>query len=186
MEVGEHAQRGNSVQILLQDFRYALRQLRRSPGFTAIAVVTLALGIGANTAIFSAVHAVLLKPLPYSDADRLVVVWEQNPHRGWFENIVSAANYLDWRQQNHVFSGLAAFDDISFTLVGSGTPQEIPAQRVTSSLFSVLGVQPLRGRVFLPEEDKPGSSPVAVLSYGLWQQHYGGDPALVGKQISLN
>jgi len=152
---------------LLQDIRYALRQLRKNLGFTAVAVVTLALGIGANTTVFSAIDAVLLKPLPYKDANRLVMVWEQNPHRGWFENIVSVANYLDWRQQNRVFSDLAAFDAISFSLAGSGTPQEIPAQRVTSSLFSVLGVQPLRGRVFLPEEDKPGSSPVAVLSYGL-------------------
>ncbi len=171
---------------LLQDVCYARRQLRKNLGFTAVAVVTLALGIGANTTVFSAIDAVLLKPLPYKEANRLVMVWEQNPHRGWFENIVSVANYLDWRQQNHVFSDLAAFDAISFSLAGSGTPQEIPAQRVTSSLFSVLGVQPLRGRVFLPQEDKPGSSPVAVLSYGLWQQHYGGDPALVGKQISLN
>ena len=174
------------MQILSRDFRYALRQLRRSPGFTAVVLVTLALGIGSNTAIFSAVHTVLLKPLLYKDANRLVVVWEQNPHRDWFENIVSVANYLDWRQQNRVFSELAAFDAVSFSLAGSGTPQEIPAQRVTSSLFSVLGIQPLRGRVFFPEEDKPGNSPVAVLSYGLWQQHYGCDPALVGKQISLN
>jgi hypothetical protein len=105
-----------------------------------------------------------LKPLPYKDANRLVMVWEQNPHRGWFENIVSVANYLDWRQQNHVFSDLAAFDAISFSLAGSGTPQEIPAQRVTSSLFSVLGVQPLLGRVFLPEEDKPGGSSALLSS----------------------
>jgi putative ABC transport system permease protein len=171
---------------LLQDLRHALRQLRKNAGFTAVAVITLALGIGANTTIFRAVDAVLLKPLPYKDANRLVVMWEQNPHRGWFENIASVANYLDWRQQNHVFSDLAAFDDISFNLAGSGTPEEIPAERVTSSLFPLFGVQPLLGRVFLPEEDRPGSSPEAVLSYGLWQQHYGGDPALVGKQISLN
>ena len=95
---------------LLQDVCYARRQLRKNLGFTAVAVVTLALGIGANTTVFSAIDAVLLKPLPYKDANRLVMVWEQNPHRGWFENIVSVANYLDWRQQNHVFSDLAAFD----------------------------------------------------------------------------
>jgi hypothetical protein len=157
---------------LLQDVRYALKQLRKNLGFTAVAVVTLALGIGANTTVFSATDAVLLKPLPYKDSNRLVMIWEQNPHRGWLENIVSVANYLDWRQQNHVFSDLAAFEAISFSLAGNGAPQEIPALRATSSLFSVLGVRPLRGRVFLPEEGKRGSSPVAVLSCGLWQQSY--------------
>ncbi len=172
---------------LFQDLRYGIRVLAKSRGFTLVAVLTLALGIGANTAIFSVVNSVLLRPLPYKDADRLVIVWEQNPHRGWYQNIVSMANFLDWRKQNHVFTDLAAIDPTPFNLAGgAGEPVEIGGERVTANLFSLLGVQPVRGRAFLPEDDKPGSAPVAVLSYGLWQRRYGGDPALVGKQISLD
>jgi predicted permease len=170
---------------LLQDVRYALRQLRKSPGFTLVAVLMLALGIGANTAIFSMLHAVLLRPLPYKEADRLVLVWEQNPHRGWFENIVSAANFLDWKKQNHVFEDMAAFESNFFNLSGGSKPEEIAGERVTTNLFSVLGVRPLRGRLFLPEEEKRGTSAV-IVSYGLWQQNFGGDPELVGTPISLN
>jgi putative ABC transport system permease protein len=170
---------------LFQDVRYALRQLRKSPGFTSAAVLMLALGIGANTAIFSVVNAVLLRPLPYKEADRLVMVWEQNPHRGWFENIVSAANFLDWKKQNDVFTDMAAFESNFFNLSGGNKPEEIAGERVTTNLFSVLGVRPLRGRLFLPEEEKRGSSRV-IVSYGLWQQNFGGDPELVGKPISLN
>jgi len=183
--VEESAQRGNAMQILLQDLRYALRRLRKSPGFTVVAVLMLALGIGANTAIFSMVNAVLLRPLPYKEADRLVMVWEQNPHRGWFENIVSAANFLDWKKQNDVFTDMAAFESNFFSLSGGGKPEEVAGERVTSNLFSVLGVQPMHGRLFLPEEEKRGSA-VAIVSYGLWEERYGGDPALVGKPISLN
>ena len=170
---------------LIQDIRYALRQLRRSPGFAAVAILTLALGIGANTAIFSVVNAVLLKPLPYKDPERLVMLWEQNPHRGWFENIVSGANFIDWKKQNHTFEDIAAFESNSFNLTGGGPPEEVAGERITSNLFSVLGVQPLSGRLFLPEEESKGKAAV-IVSYGLWQQHYGADPALVSKQISLN
>jgi putative ABC transport system permease protein len=170
---------------LFQDVRYALRQLRKSPGFTSAAVLMLALGIGANTAIFSMVNAVLLRPLPYKEADRLVMVWEQNPHRGWLENIVSAANFLDWKKQNDVFTAMAAFESNFFNLSGGNKPEEIAGERVTTNLFSVLGVRPLRGRPFLPEEEKRGASAV-IVSYGLWQQNFGGDPELVGKPISLN
>jgi putative ABC transport system permease protein len=170
---------------LLQDVRYALRQLRKSPGFTAVAVLTLALGIGANTSIFTLVNAILLKPLPYPDADRVVMVWEQNPHRGWFENIVSGTNFLDWKKQNQVFTDLAAFESNSFNLTGDNKPEEIAGERVTANLFSVLGVQPVRGRLFLPEEERDDKAAV-IVSYALWQQRYGGDPSLVGRQISLN
>jgi len=170
---------------LLQDLRYALRQFGKSPGFTVVAVVTLALGIGANTAIFSVVNAVLLRPLPYPNAGQLVMLWEQNPHRGWFENIISGDNFLDWQKQNQVFSGMAAFESGSFNITGNHQAEEIAAEKVSVNLFSVLGVQPFRGRLFLPEENRQDKSAV-VLSYGLWQQRYGGDPNVIGKQILLN
>jgi predicted permease len=170
---------------LIQDVRYALRQLRKNPGFAAVAVITLALGIGANTAIFSAVNAVLLRPLPYENSDRLVRMWEQNPHRGWHENVVSGANFLDWKKQNHVFTDVAAFEDNTFNLTGGDKPQEVAGKRVTTNLFSILGVQPLRGRLFLPEEEQQGRAAI-IVGYGLWQQRYGGDPALIGKQVTLN
>jgi len=171
---------------LLQDLRYGLRMLARNPGFTAVAVLTLALGIGANTAIFSVVYAVLLRPFPYKDPNRLVIVWEQNPSRGWTTNIVSAANFLDWHRQNRVFTELAAVDPTSFNLAGSGEPIEIGGEHVTANLFSLLGVQPIRGRGFQPEDDRPGSAPVAIVSYGLWQRRYGGDPGLIGRPITLD
>lgn len=170
---------------LFQDARYALRQFRNNPGFTGVAVLTLALGIGATSAIFSAVNALLLKPLPYKDPSGLVMVWEQNPHRGWFENIVSGPNFLDWKKQNHVFTDMAAFESYSFNLSGGGTPEEVAGERVTENFFSVLGVAPLRGRLFLPEEDSRARAAV-VLSYGLWQRRYGADPSITKKSISLN
>jgi putative ABC transport system permease protein len=170
---------------IIQDLRYAVRQLRKSPGFAAVAVITLALGIGANTAIFSVVNAVLLKPLPYPNADQLVMLWEQNPRRGWFENIISGDNFLDWEKQNQVFAGMAAFESNSFNITGNHRAEEIAGERVSANLFSVLGVQPIRGRLFLPEEDRQDKTAV-ILSFGLWQQQYGGDPDLIGKQISLN
>jgi putative ABC transport system permease protein len=169
----------------VQDVRFALRQLRKSAGFTAIAVLTLMLGIGANTAIFSMVNAVLLKPLPYKDSSRLVVVWQQNPHRGWFENDVSGANFLDWQKQNHVFAGMAAFESLFFNITGYSRPQEIAGERISANFFSLLGVKPLRGRLFLPEENNQERA-AAIVSYSLWQQHYGGDPALIGRLIFLN
>ena len=173
------------MQTLLQDLRYGLRMLAKNPGFTLTAVLTLALGIGANTAIFSVVNTVLLRPLPYKDAGRLVMVWEQNVRRGWFENIVSGANFLDWQKQNDVFADMAAFESNFFTLTGGGKPEEIAGERVTANFFSVLGVRPLHGRWFVPEEENRESA-AAIVSYGLWQRGYGGDPALVGKNISIS
>ncbi len=172
---------------ILQDTRYALRQLRKSPAFSFTAVLTLALGIGANTAVFSVVYAVLLHPLPFKNADRLTMVWEQSPHRGWYHNVVSAANFNDWKKENHVFADMALIDPfVSFNLTGSGEPVEIQAEQVTPNLFSVLGVQPLLGRSFLPEEGRPGSARVVILGHALWQRRYGGDRSIIGKEISLN
>jgi putative ABC transport system permease protein len=175
------------VSTLIQDLRYGLRMLARYPGFTAVAVLTLALGIGANTAIFSVVNAVLMKPLPYKDAGRLVVVWEQNPERGWYHNIVSAANFRDWRKQNDVFTQMAAVDpQKAFNLTRTGKPEEVWGEPTTTNLFTLLGVRPFKGRDFLPEEERPGGPRVVILSYGLWERRYGRDATLVGKQISLN
>lgn len=171
---------------ILQDAGYALRQLRKSPAFAMTAVLTLALGIGANTAVFSVVYAVLLRPLPFKNADRLVMVWEQNRHRGWDHNIVSAANFKDWRKQNHVFTDMALIDPRTFNLTGSGEPLELAAEQVTPNLFSVLGVQPLLGRSFVPEEGRVGSARVVVLGHALWERRYGGERSIIGKEISLN
>ena len=175
----------NLISGLAEDLRYALRQMRKSPGFTVVAVVTLALGIGANTAIFSAVNAVLLRPLPYPNSDQLVMLWEENPHRGWFENIISGENFHDWQTQNQVFSEMAAFESNSFSITGGRQAEEVAGEHVSANLFSVLGVQPFRGRLFLPEENKEDKAAV-ILSYGFWQQRYGGDPDLTGKTISIN
>jgi putative ABC transport system permease protein len=174
---------------LIQDVRYALRQLRKSPGFTAVAVITLALGIGANTSIFSVVNGVLLRPLTFKDPGRLVRVWHVPPAKsfpGMTTFSVSAANYLDWERQNHVFEGMAIYTFHGFTLTGSDKPEQVDACAATSGFFSTLGVQPMLGRVFSSEEDQPGHSNVVVLSHRLWQEHFGSNPAIVGQNINLD
>jgi putative ABC transport system permease protein len=174
------------MQQLLQDVRFGLRMLVKNPGFTAVAVITLALGIGADTAIFSAIDAVLLNRLPYPDASRLAMLWEQNPGRGWFRNVVSAANFVDWRRQNHVFTKMAAIEEDTYDLSGAGEPTEASGERVSSDFFSVLGVSAALGHTFSPEDDQPNSTHVVVLSNELWKQRYGGDAAVVGRTITLN
>jgi putative ABC transport system permease protein len=174
---------------LAQDVRYAVRQLGKSPGFAAVAVLTLALGIGANTAIFSVVDGVLLRPLPYHDAHRLVRVWHVPPSKsfpGMETFTVSAANYLDWRSQNHVFEDMAIYSYRGFTLTGGDKPQQVDAGAVSASFFPTLGVEPLLGRVFLPEEDQPGRGNVVVLSHKFWQEHFASSPEIVGRQIHLD
>src|SRR5437868_8004478 len=142
----------------MSDLKFAFRQLMKSPGFTAVAVLTLALGIGANTAIFSLVNGVLLKPLPYPEPDRLVTLWESSPERGIEQERVSGPNYLDWREQNTVFSGLAASPgwagSDTFNLVLRDSTTKIRASYTSASLFTTLGTKPLLGRTFFPEEDK--------------------------------
>lgn len=174
------------LEALWQDLRYGARVLAKSPGFMALAVLTLALGIGANTAIFSVIDAVLLNPLPYRKASRLVMIWEQNRERGWFHNIVSAANFLDWRKQNHVFARMAAIDEATYDVSGTGEPMEVQGEQVSADFFSVLGVHPTLGRTFTQDEDQPRSARVAVLSDELWKQRYGGNPGIVGDTIRLN
>ena len=175
------------MRTLIQDLRYGLRLLARSPGFTAIALLTLTLGIGATAAIFSVVDAVLLRALPYREPQRLVSVFEDAGARGFPRNTPAPANYADWKAQAHVFEDVAAVADRVFSLTGSGSdPDEVLGAGVTGNLFSVLGAKPALGRAFLPEEDRPGAAHVAVLSHGLWKRRFGADPGLVGREIMMN
>jgi putative ABC transport system permease protein len=176
--------RTNMIADLWQDLRYGARMLLRQPGFTLIAVLTLGLGIGANTAIFSVVNAVLLRAFPYGDANRLVIVWEKMRQNE--QNVISPANFFDWREQQSVFAGLAAFNDTRNSLSGDGMPEEIAGQVATDNLFSVLGVNALLGRTFTPDDSKPGQNTVVVLSYGLWQRRFGADPNVIGRKVILN
>ena len=169
-----------------RDFHQALRMLKRSPGFTAVAVLTLALGIGANTAIFSVINAVLLHPLPYHHPDDLVMVWESNSQHPNPHNTVSPPNFLDWQSRNTVFSSMAFIFDERDNLTGNGDPQEVVVQDVSTNFFSLLGVAPLIGPGFAPENGQPGHANVVILNYGLWKERFAGDPAIVGKSILLN
>ncbi len=175
--------RSNMLGHLWQDLRYGTRMLVKNPGFSLIAILTLALGIGANTAIFSVVDAVLIRAFPYKDADRLVIIWEK--FRLTDSNTVSPANFFDWQEQNNVFEGMAAFADTRVNLISNGEPEEIPAQRTTASLFSVLGVNAHLGRTFIPEDGHPGQNNVAVISFGLWQRRFGADPKVIGRKVIL-
>jgi putative ABC transport system permease protein len=171
---------------MLNDLRYSIRMLRKSPGFTAVVVLTLALGIGANTAIFSVVNAVLLRPLPYREPDRLVTVRENMPKMKFFAGTVTAGQFLDYKAGNEVFSDVAAFNSFGVNLTGVGEPQHIRAARVSADLFQLLGIAPVRGRGFLSEEDRTGSDQVMVLGYSLWQRQFGGDAKVIGKTLQLD
>ncbi|HKG96141.1 MAG TPA: ABC transporter permease [Gemmatimonadaceae bacterium] len=170
---------------LLRDLKHAFRSLSRAPGFAAAAVVTLALGIGANTAIYSVVDAVLLKPLPYADPGRLVMVYERNLDRQNDRNVVSPGNFLDWRAQSRVFEDMAGYLIWRTNLTGLGEPEEVPIQLTTASFFPVLGVKPAIGRAYTAQEDAPGGENVVVLGHGFWQRHFAGDPGVLGKKITL-
>jgi putative ABC transport system permease protein len=172
---------------LIQDVRYGFRMLASKPGITLVAAIALALGIGANTAIFSVVNTVVLRPFPFKDPDRLVLLWQHHAKlvdldRMW----MSYPDFLDWRASNDVFEHLGAYRSSSVNLTGKDLPEEVQTAEVSSDVFAVLGVQPLLGRTILPEEDKVGAPPVVVLSHGLWQRRYGSDPELVGQQVSLD
>ena len=180
------ARRLNVLADFLQDLRYAARMQWKNPGFAIVAVIALALGIGANTAIFSVVNTVLLRPLPYKDPEQLVMVWEDATKHGYPRDTPTAANYIDWRDQNSVFSGMAAIGDESFNLTGIREPERLEGRPVSASLFPLLGVEPQLGRVFTAQEDQPGSQQVVVLSYGLWQRRFGGDANIIGKPLTLN
>jgi len=173
------------METLLRDIRYGVRSLLKRPGFTAIALVALALGIGANTAIFSLVNAVLLRPLPFAEPDRLVWVWG-NIKNGGNRASVSPLDFLDYRQQNHTFEEFAASLQLRLNHTGDGEPERLEANGVTGNYFQALGAKPAFGRTFLLENEKPGNDQVAVLSYSFWQKRFAGDPAIINKTITLD
>jgi len=174
------------MESLLSDVRYAVRNLLRRPGFTIIAVITLALGIGANTAIFSAINALLLKPLPFPELDRVVAVWDKLPSRGVLHNEVTFANYLDLKAQNRSFEQLALYRWWSPNLTGVEPPERIQGFLVTANFFDALGMKPTMGRTFAEEENQPGKDAVAIITHSLWQRRFGGDPEILNKTITIN
>ena len=172
-----------SLETLLQDLRFALRMLRKSPGFTAIAVLTLALGIGANTALFSVINGVLLNPLPFPNANRIAVMFQDKPN--FPKGSISYPNFLDWRQDNRCFESIAAYRVADGTIRGVDEPEEVRAQRVSATFFSILGVQPILGRSFTDEEDRRGANPTVILSEGLWKRKFGSDQNILGKAVNV-
>jgi len=169
---------------LLQNLRYALRQLRNNPGFAAVAVITLGLGIGANTALFSVVNGVLLSRLPYPEPERLVTLSESKPN---FEyGSISYLNFRDWQKENRAFSAMAIYRSTAFSLTGSGEPVQVSGEFVSSDLFSILGVKPLVGRLFAPGEDEVGTAPIALISTGLWQRKFSSAADVLGKNLTLD
>src|SRR5262245_43591081 len=170
---------------LLADLRYALRLLRKTPIFTIAAIGTLALGIGANTTIFSLVQTVLLHPLPYTDPDRVVMVWEDVSKAGFPRNTPAPGNFNDWRANNISFSGMAATRGVIASLTMDGPPEQVMGRGVSPNFFDVLGVRPAIGRTFTPADDRIGVN-VVIISDALWQRRYGKDPHIVGREILMN
>jgi len=184
MEECRDARGTHALEALGQDLRYGFRTLRKNPGFACVALITLALAIGANTAIFSVVYGALLRPLPYADPDRLMVLNETHPRIGTIS--VSYPNFLDWRAQNHVFSGMSVMAGVGYNLSGIAQPESISGQAVSSNFLSLIGVHPLFGRDFDPSEDKPGAAPVVMLTYPLWQSHFAARQDVIGRDVSLD
>ncbi len=178
------------METLLQDLRDGIRLLTKKPGFTAVAVIALALGIGANSAIFSVVNGVVLRALPYKNPESLIMVWSRRPllqaQTGSSEFPVSAADFLEWREQNQVFDQIAAFHTQSFNITGNREPEFLGGVRASANLFSLLGVDPILGRTFLTEEDQPGAGHVVIISHGLWERRFGSDPQIIGQKLILN
>src|SRR3954451_23895344 len=173
---------------LLNDLQYGLRMLRKHKGFSAVAIIALGLGVGANTAIFSLVNGVLLRPLPFPDAERIIFFEGKNPGAaGITESNVSFLDFTDWSQQTDPFASTAAYWTGTANLGADGAePERVPRAGVTTGFFSVLGVQPFLGRAFVPEEDKPGTPSVAIISHGLWKRRFGSDAAIVAKQVQIS
>src|SRR6266480_5091469 len=177
--------KGNMLADFAQDLRYGLRTLLKNPGFTIVAVSALALGIGANSAIFSVVNAVLLRPLSFKNAEQLVMLWENATHLGFPKNTPSPANFLDWQKQASAFTGMAAMIERSFNLTGVGEPERLDGRRVSANLFELLGVPAVLGRTFVSDDDRPGTH-LVLLSYSLWQRRFASDPSVIGRALTLN
>ncbi len=183
--------RWNSLELLesiLRDLRYAVRTLARCPGFATMAIVVMALGIGANTALFTVVHSVLLKPLPFRDPDRLVMLYERSVDPKYPFNVVAPGIYAEWQKQSQSFENVTIFGSGSYNLSGSNAhlPEKIEATRCSAAFFSTLGVKPAYGRLFEASDDRPQADATVVLSWGLWKRRYGGDPSIVGSQVLLD
>ncbi|MCI0391389.1 MAG: ABC transporter permease [Acidobacteria bacterium] len=174
------------MQTMWQDLRYGARTLLKNPGFALIAVITLALGIGANAAIFSVINSVLLRPLPYPQPERLVWIWGTNPSADIKQETASLPDFVDWKTQNQSFAAMGGLANFSPILTGNGEPERLTGAVVTDGFFATLGVSPQLGRVFMSDEDRPGNNQVVVLSHGLWQRRFGGDPQITGQKITLN
>jgi predicted permease len=174
------------METLIKDFRFAARSLAKRPGFTLIVVLTLAVGIGAKTARCSVFKAVLLRPLPYRDAERVVTLWQNNSKAGIPRNDVSPANFVDWSEQSNSFEAMAGIEPFSFSMIGDGEPERFSAWLVTSGFFQVAGTEPELGRTFSAEDYQPGNNRVVVLSHGVWQRRFGGDASVVGRKLTLN
>jgi predicted permease len=174
------------METLWQDLYYGLRMLWKNPGFAAVAILSLAIGIGANSAIFSVTNALLLRPLSYEGADRLVILWNRSPGLNVAQDWFSPGQYLDVKMQNQVFEQVAVTIGASFNLTGQQTPEHVDGARVSSSFFPLFGAQAMLGRVLLPEEDEPGKPLTVILSYGFWQRHFGSDQEVIGKTLTLN
>src|SRR5690348_5795340 len=177
---------GCPMDSVMNDFRFAFRRLQKNPGFTSVVVLTLALGIGANTAIFSFFYAILLKPLPYPNPDRLVQLFENNVVNGWHKNAIGAPVIAEWRKQATLFEGIAARGDGPYALTGRGTPAVLSGAPISANTFSLLRVKPLLGRDFVAEEETYGRHHVALLSFECWRKRFGGATNILGQSLTLN
>src|SRR6185503_2181495 len=169
---------------LVRDLRYGLRTMRRSPGFMAVAILTLALGIGATTVILSVARGVLFRPLPFKDVDRLVLVWDRQPPGT--DTPASYSEFLEWREHVTPLESVAAWFSTSFTLTGEGEAEEIWGERASAAILPMLGIEPILGRSFRPEEDRRDSDPVAIISHAFWKRRYAADPGVCGRTMNLN
>ncbi|HEY2016420.1 MAG TPA: ABC transporter permease, partial [Bryobacteraceae bacterium] len=166
------------------DIRYCWRLLRKTPGLTTVMVLTLAIGIGANTALFSVVDGLLLRPLPYPDSDRLITVWSKSPHGD--QGNLSPADFIDYRDQNHAFDRLSGIAQAEFNISVRGAAERLKGFRTSAGFFETLGVKPALGRSISAEDDRPGAAPVAILGYSAWQRWFDGDPRVIGKTVTVN
>ena len=174
------------METLIRDIKFAARSLAKRPAFTIVVVLTLALGIGANAAVFSVINAVLLRPLPYRDADRVVVIWQNNLTARIPDSGVAPANFIDWSQQSNSFEAMAGIEPFGFSLLGDGEPERFGAALVTSGFFEATATDPVLGRTFTAEDYQPGNNRVVILTHGLWQRRFGGDTGVIGRKLTLN